>query len=132
MKITATIAILFTSLFLVSCSSDTPDSSASVSAERTLYERIGGREKVKAIVEDIWNNHAKNPIVKDRFAGSDPSYVKKRVFEIFAAATGATDVEYKGMDMKSAHKGMNINEMEFNAVVDDAVSYTHLTLPTKA
>lgn len=120
MRILSSIVILLASLFILSCSSETPDTS--VSAERTLYERIGGREKVKAIVEDIWNNHAKNPIVKDRFAGSDPAYVKKRVFEIFAAATGATDVEYKGMDMKTAHKGMNISEMEFNAVVDDVLA----------
>jgi len=122
MKIISLIPIFFAATLMVACSSESPDSSTTVSAERTLYERIGGREKVKAIVEDIWNNHAQNPIVKDRFAGSDPSYVKKRVFEIFAAATGATDVEYKGMDMKSAHKGMNISEMEFNAVVDDVLA----------
>lgn len=120
MKIRNSIAIILATLFLVACSSEAPDTSVSV--ERTLYERIGGKQKVKAIVEDIWNNHAKNPIVKDRFAASDPVYVKKRVFEIFAAATGATDVEYKGMDMKTAHKGMNISEMEFNAVVDDVLA----------
>ncbi len=120
MKIISLISILLAAMFLTACSSEAPDTSVSV--ERSLYERIGGREKVKAIVEDIWNNHTKNPIVKDRFAASDPAYVKKRVFEIFAAATGATDVEYKGMDMKTAHKGMNINEMEFNAVVDDVLA----------
>ena len=86
-----------------------------------LYERIGGEPKARAIVEDIWNNHAANPIVKDRFANSDPVYVKEKVFEIFAAATGATDVKYTGKDMKAAHAGMNISEMEFNAVVDDVL-----------
>ena len=121
MKFKINIAILLATFILVACSSEAPDTSATPTA-KSLYERIGGKEKVKAIVEDIWNNHAKNPIVKDRFAGSDPSYVKKRVFEIFAVATGATDVEYKGMDMKAAHKGMNINEMEFNAVVDDVLA----------
>lgn len=120
MKIRNNIAILLATLFLVACSSEAPETSVSV--ERSLYERIGGKQKVLAITEDIWNNHAKNPIVKDRFAASDPVYVKKRVFEIFAAATGATDVEYKGMDMKTAHKGMNISEMEFNAVVDDVLA----------
>ncbi len=119
-KINTLISILIVAFALTACSSETPDESVSV--ERSLYERIGGKQKVKAIVEDIWNNHAKNPIVKDRFAASDPAYVKKRVFEIFAAATGATDVEYKGMDMKTAHRGMNINEMEFNAVVDDVLA----------
>lgn len=126
MKIISLTSIFFAAILMVACSSETPDSSTSASAStpaaKSLYDRIGGKDKVKAIVEDIWNNHAKNPIVKDRFAGSDPSYVKKRVFEIFAAATGSTDVEYKGMDMKSAHRGMNINEMEFNAVVDDVLA----------
>ncbi len=121
MKNISLVSLLFAALLMVACSSETPDTS-STPAVKSLYDRIGGKEKVKAIVEDIWNNHAKNPIVKDRFAASDPSYVKKRVFEIFAVAAGATDVEYKGMDMKSAHKGMNINEMEFNAVVDDVLA----------
>ena len=87
----------------------------------SLYERIGGEPKARAIVEDIWHNHSENPIVKDRFANSDPVYVKEMVFQIFAAATGATDVKYTGKDMKTAHAGMNISEMEFNAVVDDVL-----------
>ena len=120
MKIKTILAIIIATLMFLACSSETPNSSAS--AERSLYDRIGGKQKVKAIVEDIWDNHSANPIVKDRFAASDPIYVKKRVFEIFAAAAGADDVEYKGMDMKTAHKGMNISEMEFNAVVDDVLA----------
>ena len=105
---------------LLACSFETLESS--VAAETTLYERISGKQKVKAIVEDIWNNYSKNPIVKDRFAASDPEYVKTRVFEIFAAATGASNVKYSGKDMKTAHMGMNIIEMEFNAVVDDVLA----------
>ena len=96
--------------------------SSEPAAKASLYDRIGGETKVRAIVEDIWNNHSSNPIVKDRFAASNPDYVKQRVFEIFAAATGATDVQYNGKDMKAAHQGMNINEMEFNAVVDDVLA----------
>ncbi len=120
MKINTSIAILLATLFLVACSPEAPESTTS--HDITLFERIGGTQKVKAIVEDIWNNHSKNPIVRDRFAASDPEYVKGRVFEIFAAATGATNVEYTGKDMKTAHMGMNINEMEFNAVVDDVLA----------
>lgn len=93
-----------------------------MASEQTLYERIGGEDKARAIVSDIWDNHSKNPIVKDRFANSNPAYVKELVFQIFAAATGAPDVKYSGKDMKSAHAGMNISEMEFNAVVDDVLA----------
>ncbi len=115
MKTSTYIAILIATVVLFS-------SSLAISSEKTLYERIGGETKARAIVSDIWDNHSKNPIVKDRFAKSNPEYVKQRVFEIFAAATGATDVSYGGLDMKSAHTGMNISEMEFNAVVDDVLA----------
>ena len=96
--------------------------SLAISAEKSLYDRIGGEKKAREIVSDIWDNHSKNPIVRDRFAKSNPAYVKQLVFEIFAAATGATDVSYSGLDMKAAHTGMNISEMEFNAVVDDVLA----------
>ena len=84
----------------------------------TLFERMGGEPVAREIVSDIWDNHGKNPIVKNRFQHSDPVYVKQKVYEIFAMATGA-DVEYTGQDMKTTHATMNISEMEFNAVVDD-------------
>ena len=112
MKTTRYITILITALFVLS-------GSLAISAEKSLYERIGGEKKAREIVSDIWDNHSKNPIVKDRFAKSNPDYVKQRVFE---AATGATDVSYGGLDMKAAHTGMNISEMEFNAVVDDVLA----------
>ncbi len=84
----------------------------------SIFERIGGEPVAREIVSDIWDNHGKNPIVKNRFIYSDPVYVKQKVYEIFAMATGA-DVEYTGQDMKTTHANMNISEMEFNAVVDD-------------
>jgi len=84
----------------------------------SLYDRIGGEPVVREIVSDIWDNHGKNPIVKNRFLYSDPVYVKQKVFEIFAMATGGP-VEYTGQDMKTTHATMNISEAEFNAVVDD-------------
>ncbi|MFK8027333.1 MAG: group 1 truncated hemoglobin [Gammaproteobacteria bacterium] len=115
MKTIRYITILITAIFLLS-------GSIAISSEKSLYDRIGGEKKARAIVSDIWDNHSKNPIVKDRFAKSNPDYVKQRVFEIFAAATGATDVSYGGLDMKAAHTGMNISEMEFNAVVDDVLA----------
>jgi hemoglobin len=91
-----------------------------VSEGPTLYDRIGGEPAARAICEDIWTNHTVNPIVNNRFSNSDPVYVKQMVFEIFAAATGGP-VEYTGKDMLTTHAGMNISDMEFNAVVDDVL-----------
>ena len=88
--------------------------------EKSLYDCIGGEEGARAIVEDIWNNHINNLVVSNRFSESDADYVKQKVFEIFASATGGP-VEYTGKDMPTAHKTMNINDTEFNAVVDDVL-----------
>lgn len=90
-------------------------------AAPSLYERIGGEVVSRAIVEDIWTNHSKNPIVKGRFLYSDAEQVKERVFEIFAVATGG-NVKYNGMDLAERHSNMNISDMEFNAAVDDIMA----------
>lgn len=87
----------------------------------SLFDRMGGEPVARQIVADTWANHTSNPIVKNRFANSDGEYVKQKVYEIFAMATGA-DVKYTGKEMKATHATMNISEMEFNAVVDDVMS----------
>lgn len=89
-------------------------------AEATLYTRLGGQEGIAAIVEDIWNNHVSNPAIKQRYAESDPENVKRLVREFFGAGIGGPET-YTGDDMLTAHKGMNISDKEFVAVVDDVL-----------
>ncbi len=88
---------------------------------KSLYDRLGGDKGARAISADIWNNHSKNPIVNNRFVNSDPAYVKQKVFELISASTGGS-IKYTGKDMLTTHAGMNISDMEFNAVVDDVMN----------
>ncbi|MCU7842020.1 MAG: group 1 truncated hemoglobin [Candidatus Thiodiazotropha sp. (ex Troendleina suluensis)] len=90
----------------------------------TLYERLGGQSGIAAIVEDLWNNHVSNPAIKQRYAGSDPENVKRLVREFFGAGIGGPET-YTGQDMLTAHKGMNISDKEFVAVVDDVLGALH-------
>jgi hemoglobin len=87
----------------------------------SLFDRMGGEKVARQIVADTWANHTSNPIIKNRFANSDGEYVKQKVYEIFAMATGA-EVKYTGKSMKDTHATMNVNEAEFNAVVDDVMA----------
>lgn len=87
----------------------------------SLFDRMGGEKVARQIVADTWTNHTTNPIVRNRFANSDGEYVKQKVYEIFAMATGA-DVKYTGKPMKELHATMNVSEAEFNAVVDDVMA----------
>ncbi|MES9838766.1 MAG: group 1 truncated hemoglobin [gamma proteobacterium symbiont of Ctena orbiculata] len=90
-------------------------------AEATLYTRLGGKDGIAAIVDDIWNNHVSNPAIKQRYAASDPENVKRLVREFFGAGIGGPET-YTGQDMLTAHKGMNISDKEFVAVVDDVLA----------
>lgn len=86
----------------------------------SLYERLGGAVGIAAIVEDVWRNHTSNPLVKTRYVNSDPEKVKRLVREQLSAATGGAET-YTGRDMLSAHKGLNVSEQEFLAVIDDVL-----------
>ncbi|MFT7228480.1 MAG: hemoglobin [Methylophilaceae bacterium] len=88
--------------------------------DTSLYERLGKRLGIEQIASDIWDNHISNPLINNRYAASDPVEVKRLVTELCCAGFGGPE-KYTGMDMISAHKGMNINEAEFIAVCDDVL-----------
>ena len=87
----------------------------------TLYERLGGTEGIQRIANDLVDNHAANPRISRRFADTDMENLKKVAAEFFISGTGGPNV-YEGKDMVSAHKGMNIDNDEFMAVLDDAMA----------
>jgi|TARA_B110000305_G_C19184642_1_gene513667 hemoglobin len=86
----------------------------------SLFERLGGNAGISAIANDLVDNHLTNAAIKTRFAGSDIPALKKTAATFMIAGTGGENA-YKGKDMLSAHKGMNISALEFMAVLDDAL-----------
>jgi hemoglobin len=88
--------------------------------ESSLYERLGGTEGITKIASDLVDIHLANPRIAPRYAGSDVSTVKNGAATFFISGTGGPDV-YKGKNMLATHKGMNIDEDEFIAVLDDAL-----------
>lgn len=86
----------------------------------TLYERLGGTDGITKIAGDLVDLHIANPRIATRFAASDADALKHAAATFFIAGSGGPSV-YQGKDMLSAHKGMNIDAEEFNAVLDDAL-----------
>ena len=86
----------------------------------SLYQRLGSAAGIARITDDIWTNHTRNPLIKQRYASSDPDKVKRLVRELFGSGTGGPET-YTGKGMLEAHRGMNISEQEFNAVIDDVL-----------
>lgn len=84
----------------------------------SLYERLGATEGIKRIANDIIDNHLGNSRISKRFAESDVGKLKKGAADFIITGTGGPNV-YEGKDMIGTHKGMNIGDDEFMAVVDD-------------
>ena len=90
-------------------------------SDQSLYERLGGEEKIRAIAASIFDNHTQNKTVSARYKDSDRDKVVKVVTEFICVGTGGPQ-EYTGKDMLAAHRGMNINATEYLAVVDDIMN----------
>jgi hemoglobin len=90
----------------------------------SLYVRLGGARGIEAIVDDIMTLHLSNPLIKTRFASISSEKMpalKRTICDFFGAGSGGPEV-YAGKDLATAHKGMNINEQELVAAVDDIVA----------
>lgn len=87
----------------------------------TLYERLGSSEGIQRIAGDLIDRHFENPLIGRRFVRFDRDSLKDVAAKFFISGTGGPNV-YEGGDMVSAHRGMNINNDEFMAVLDDAMA----------
>jgi len=96
---------------------------ASAPPEPTLYQRLGGRDALKGVVDDFVANVVADPRVNSRFKGLQPAAVSKlqtNLADQICDATGGP-CAYLGRDMKAAHAGMGIAEAEWTATVEDLV-----------
>lgn len=84
----------------------------------SLYERLGGEDNIRKIATTLFDTHAKNETISARYVDSDRNKVIQLVFEFLCSATGGPQ-KYTGRDMLTTHKGMNISEEEFMAVLED-------------
>ena len=89
-------------------------------SQASLYERLGGEAGIRKFVPDILKLHHANPIISPRYDNAKKSDAEliELVVDLTCAGTGGPQT-YKGMDMRTAHKGMWCSEEEFLAVFDD-------------
>ena len=114
---TLVIAAVATAFALSACQSMKMDSMA---PQKSLYDRLGGQPAVTAVVDDFVGNVAADSRINGFFARTDIPRLKKNLVDQICAGTGGP-CTYSGRDMKSAHKGMNITDAQFGALVEDLV-----------
>jgi len=100
--------------------------SGALAKEKSLYDRLGGKKAIIAVVDEFVGRVAADTRINKYFmaAASDPkrldAFKMKLVDQICEASGGPC--KYKGMDMKSAHAGMRITASDFDALVEDLVA----------
>jgi hemoglobin len=87
-------------------------------AAKSLYERLGGQNAIKAVVDDFVANVAADKRINSFFANTNIPQLKTRLVEQICQATGGP-CKYSGRDMKSAHAGMGVAGKDFDALVED-------------
>ena len=91
--------------------------------EKTLYDRLGGKKAITAVVDEFVGRVAADTRINSFFAAAaaDPQrlalFKMKLVNQICQASGGPC--KYKGKDMKTVHMGMGISGGDFNALVED-------------
>jgi hemoglobin len=88
--------------------------------EASLYDRLGGKPAITAVVDDFVANVAGDSRISGRFANANIPRLKQMLVDQICAASGGP-CTYAGRDMVSAHRGMHITDGEFGALVGDLV-----------
>ena len=97
-----------------------PDTTTTTSESKTLYDRLGGKDAITAVVDEFVANVAADTRINAMFANADIPNLKTKLVDQICEATGGP-CKYTGKNMKDAHVGMNIKEADFNALVEDLV-----------
>ena len=119
--------ILLITAFLV-CALSTTSATAQ---SRTLYERLGGRPAITAVVDDFVANVAADKRINKFFARANIGRLKARLVEQICQGTGGP-CQYRGDDMRSVHAGMGIQNKHFDALVQDlAKSLNKFKVPAR-
>ena len=91
----------------------------------SLYERLGKREALDAVVEELLGDVLADNRISRLFdkVKKDKDRAKqfraRLVAELCAIAGGGDDCAYDGKSMKDAHKGLGIGEPQWEAFVED-------------
>jgi hemoglobin len=111
---------------------------AAAAKEKSLYERLGGEEGIKKLVDDFteraladprvnWKrvgvtrggiNFKRNVPVEWKPSDDQINAMKLHIAQFLALATGGP-TKYEGKEMKNAHAGLHITNAEFDASIGD-------------
>src|ERR1700757_4715734 len=85
---------------------------------KSLYDRLGGIDAIKAVVDDFVGNVAADKRINAFFAPTDIVLLKRNLDNQICQGTGGP-CTYTGRSMKQTHAGMGVRGRDFDALVGD-------------
>ena len=100
-------------------------------AAKSLYERLGGKPAIQAVVDDFVGNVAVDARINRFFASANIPRLKGHLVDQICEASGGP-CKYTGGNMKDVHRGMGVTGPAFDALVEDLVkALNKLKVPEK-
>jgi hemoglobin len=90
-------------------------------AHNSLYQELGGIPGITRIVEGMLLNAARDPRIVQHFRNIAPERLRNKLVEQLCVDTGGP-CTYTGDTLAEAHKGLNLQPAEFNALVEDLIA----------
>jgi hemoglobin len=87
----------------------------------SLYERLGGKDAITAVVDDFVGRCAADGRINGKFARTDIPRLKASLIDQICEAAGGP-CTYAGRDMRTTHLGMSVTGGEFDALVGNLVA----------
>ncbi len=103
-----------------------------ITDDTNLFESFGGRDGLTKIMDDVMIRWLNNSRTRPFFENSDQTRIKAQLVEQFCVIMKGP-CEYSGRSMAEAHRGMNVNEGAFFALVEELqVTLNAMKVPFRA
>jgi hemoglobin len=99
----------------------TADARAQRQAEKPLYDRLGGYEKINDLTREVVRLHKENDDIKHMFEYVDTERLAKSVADFTAAGTGGSET-YSGRTMPAVHANLKLTDADFLSAGGDIVA----------
>ncbi len=93
---------------------------AAALAPKKLFERLGGKGAIEAVIDDFLGRVAGDETINSGFAVGHVPRLRQRLVELVCAASGGP-CTYSGRDMTTVHAGMKITGAQFDSLVGHLV-----------
>ncbi len=104
-------------------------SAARSSRDGSLYEALGAKPGITAIVDQMLLNIADDTRIVHYFANANIANLRHDLITQFCELSGGP-CRYTGLSISDAHRGLDVTAAAFNALVEDLrAAMNHLNIP---